>query len=62
MFHNWMTEEDGRLFGYGKAPISNPSMEQLWMAFYMKEKYNKVWNGEKWITKDPESSLPKEQL
>jgi hypothetical protein len=24
------------------------SMEQLWMAFVMKEKYNKVWNGETW--------------
>jgi len=26
------------------------SMEQLWLAFVMKEKYNKVWNGEEWIT------------
>ena len=25
------------------------SMEQLWLAFVMKEKYNKVWNGEEWI-------------
>lgn len=25
------------------------SMEQLWLAFVMKEKYNKVWNGEVWI-------------
>ena len=24
------------------------SMEQLWLAFVMKEKYNKVWNG-KWV-------------
>ncbi len=24
------------------------SMEQLWLAFVMKEKYAKVWNGEKW--------------
>ncbi len=24
------------------------SMEQLWLAFVMKEKYKKVWNGEKW--------------
>lgn len=24
------------------------SMEQLWLAFVMKEKYNKVWNGENW--------------
>lgn len=26
------------------------SMEQLWLAFVMKEKYNKTWNGESWIT------------
>ena len=25
------------------------SMEQLWLAFVMKEKYNKVWNGEDWV-------------
>ena len=26
-----------------------PSFEQLWLAFVMKEKYNKVWNGEEWV-------------
>jgi hypothetical protein len=25
------------------------SMEQLWLAFVMKEKYNKVWDGEDWV-------------
>jgi len=25
------------------------SMEQLWLAFVMKEKYDKTWNGEDWI-------------
>lgn len=25
------------------------SMEQLWLAFVMKEKYNKVWDGKEWI-------------
>lgn len=25
------------------------SMEQLWLAFVMKEKYNKIWNGEDWV-------------
>ena len=24
------------------------SMEQLWLAFVMKEKYNKTWDGENW--------------
>ena len=28
------------------------SLEQLWLAFVMKEKYNKVWDGEKWITQE----------
>ncbi len=25
------------------------SMEQLWLAFVMKEKYSKVWDGQKWL-------------
>lgn len=29
------------------------SMEQLWLAFYMKEKHNKTWDGEKWIKTQP---------
>ena len=28
------------------------SMEQLWLAFVMKEKYGKVWNGKEWIKKE----------
>lgn len=27
------------------------SVEQLWLAFYMSTKYNKVWDGEKWVSK-----------
>ena len=26
------------------------SMEQLWLAFVMKECYSKTWNGEEWVT------------
>jgi len=25
------------------------SMEQLWLAFVMKELYNKQWSGEEWV-------------
>ena len=25
------------------------SMEQLWLAFVMKEKYNKTWNRKEWV-------------
>lgn len=30
-------------------PNAFASMEQLWLAFVMKKKYNKVWNGEDWV-------------
>jgi len=33
-------------WGHGKICTS---MEQLWLAFYMKEKHNKQWAGEKWV-------------
>lgn len=29
--------------------LSFDSYEQLWLAFVMKEKYGKAWNGEEWI-------------
>ncbi len=35
--------------GKGTVPHSDPTMEQLWLAFVMKEKYNKTWNGEDWV-------------
>ena len=31
--------------------IQFTSMEQLWLAFCMSEKYNKVWEGEQWIVR-----------
>ncbi len=30
---------------------NNWSMEQLWLAFVMKERYNKVWNSKEWEVK-----------
>ena len=29
--------------------LSFTSREQLWLAFLVKEKYNKTWNGEDWV-------------
>lgn len=29
--------------------LKGRSIEQLWLAFYMHETHNKVWNGEAWI-------------
>jgi len=31
-------------------PLPFTSFEQWWLAFVYKQKYNKVWNGEEWIT------------
>lgn len=25
------------------------TFEQLWLAFYMRDRHNKIWNGEDWI-------------
>lgn len=33
---------------YG-VKIGLMSMEQLWLAFVMREKYHKTWNGEDWV-------------
>jgi len=32
----------------GDSGANYDSFEQLWLAFVMKEKYNKVWNGNDW--------------
>ena len=41
----------GWILTYNYVPLGlpQPSMEQLWLAFAMKEKYDKVWNGEEWV-------------
>lgn len=31
----------------------NFSWEQLWFAFVMKEKFNKVWSGTDWVKENP---------
>jgi predicted Abi (CAAX) family protease len=41
----WTFEDEHRV-GYWRIFTS---MEQLWLAFVMKEQYNKVWNGKDWI-------------
>ncbi len=38
-----------RFYRWYHSGITNlASMEQLWLAFVMKEKHNKVWSGESW--------------
>jgi len=48
-FANWVRTEEGFYFLFQQAPIPNPSMEQLWLAFVMKERFSKVWDGGKWV-------------
>lgn len=31
------------------ATVLLTSMEQLWLAFIMKKRYNKSWNGDNWV-------------
>ena len=39
----------GGVMEVGAEPIwKQYSMEQLWLAFVMQEKYNKTWNGNGW--------------
>jgi hypothetical protein len=44
--NNWIFKNDDYLEDtfYG-----NETAEQLWLAFVMKEKWNKSWNGKEWI-------------
>jgi len=57
MLHCSIGEGMNRLWAYfpewfckiGAVEYSKSSWEQLWLAFVMKEKYGKVWNGEGWV-------------
>ncbi len=54
-FCNWYieSEADSEWKCYKeKREYKMPSMEQLWLAFVMKEKYNKTWNGTDWKIDD----------
>lgn len=41
-FQNWWLETD-------PSKQNLYTMEQLWFAFVMRQKYNKIWNGKDWI-------------
>jgi len=50
LLHNICLSIENGLLPFDKHGLY--SMEQLWLAFVMKEKYKKIWNGEKWIVKE----------
>ncbi len=44
----WVTRV-AELLNSNDIPEGQTSMEQLWLAFVMKEKYSKIWNGKEWV-------------
>ena len=49
-FRMFVSHDDVLIDGWSPVMYQFNSMEQLWLAFVMKEKYNKVWNEENWIS------------
>ena len=45
-FQDWVLND---CTGLEWAHLHAVTMEQLWLAFVMKEKFNKTWNGDKWV-------------
>ncbi len=45
-FHDFISDEKGT---HMRIKTTTVSMEQLWLAFVMFEKFNKTWNGKEWI-------------
>lgn len=49
-FNKFVFKGSRSRLGALKHGLFDPSMEQLWLAFVMKEKYNKAWNGDEWTS------------
>ena len=54
-YNDWLPDFLGFVFDFHEGrflfedyPKQFTSMEQLWLAFVMKEKYGKVWDGATW--------------
>ena len=45
-FHWWVFDVMKMSFPFSSKEVS---MEQLWLAFVMSERYSKQWNGKKWV-------------
>ena len=51
MFNHWRTfcQSDTCYFRlYRKIDFSSNSLEQLWLMFYLYERYKKIWDGSRW--------------
>ena len=47
---DWLCNEDWDGGFYNDYAESFTSMEQLWLAFVLKERYSKIWNGTGWLS------------
>ena len=47
----YKSEKRGKDTIYHRASEMFDSMEQLWLAFYMYKKHEKLWNGKEWEKK-----------
>ena len=45
-FYNYYAEE---VKNNHKWSLTFDTPEKMWLAFMMKEKYSKMWNGKKWV-------------
>lgn len=49
-FHQWCNNNEYHVMFRFHTPFDSfESMEQLWLAFVMGEKYNKTWDGKDWV-------------
>ena len=39
----------GKVCQYDSIPMWMNSWEQFWLAFVMKKRYSKIWNGDDWV-------------
>jgi len=47
-FHLWLNEKFYGYYMHKPYPKGN-ILNELWLSFVMKEKYNKIWTSEKWV-------------
>ena len=48
-FYRFVKNGEGYWHSFENCPYPTPSMEQLWLAFVMHEKYQKYWTGNEWV-------------
>ena len=53
MFYNLYEFSREHLYSDDGNTLIFHSFEQLWLAYVMKEKYNKVWNDKEWVNAIP---------